>query len=111
WAQMGDANASIPTPQPVLPRPMFGAAPTVAARTSIAWVAEVALEAGIDARVQRDVVPVEDTRRIGKADMVQNTATPRIEIDPDTFTVTVDGEVMEESPAEELPMAQRYFLF
>ena len=111
WAQMGDANASIPTPQPVLPRPMFGAAPTVAAQTSIAWVAEAALEAGIDARIERRVVPVADTRSVGKADMVENTATPRIEIDPDTFTVTVDGEVMEEAPAEELPMAQRYFLF
>ena len=111
WAQMGDANASIPTPQPVLPRPMFGAAPTVAARTSIAWVAEAAIEAGIDARIEREVVPVADTRSVGKADMVENTATPRIEIDPDTFTVTVDGEVMEEAPADELPMAQRYFLF
>ena len=111
WAQMGDANASIPTPQPVMPRPMFGAAPTVAARTSIAWVAEAAIEAGIDARIEREVVPVADTRSVGKADMVENTATPRIEIDPDTFTVTVDGEVMEEAPADELPMAQRYFLF
>ena len=90
---------------------MFGAAPTVAAQTSIAWVAEAALEAGIDARIERRVVPVADTRSVGKADMVENTATPRIEIDPDTFTVTVDGEVMEEAPAEELPMAQRYFLF
>ena len=111
WAQMGDANASIPTPQPVLPRPMFGAAPTVATQTSIAWVAEAALEAGIDARVERRLVPVADTRSVGKADMVQNTATPDIRIDPDTFTVTVDGEVMEEAPADELPMAQRYFLF
>lgn len=111
WAQMGDANASIPTPQPVLPRPMFGAAPTVAARTSIAWVAPAALEAGIDARVERELVPVGNTRQVGKADMIENTATPDIQIDPDTFTVTVDGEVMEEAPAEELPMAQRYFLF
>lgn len=111
WAQMGDANASIPTPQPVLPRPMFGAAPTVAAHTSIAWVAEVALEAGIEARIDREVMPVADTRSVGKADMVENTATPRIEIDADTFTVTVDGEVMVEAPAQELPMAQRYFLF
>ncbi len=111
WAQMGDANASIPTPQPVLPRPMFGAAPTVAAQTSIAWVAEAALEAGIDARVERQLVPVGNTRSVGKVDMVENTATPDIRIDPDTFTVTIDGEVMEEAPADELPMAQRYFLF
>jgi urease subunit alpha len=111
WAQMGDANASIPTPQPVLPRPMFGAAPTVAAATSIAWVAPAALDAGLEVDVARRLVPVADCRSIGKADMVENTATPDIRIDADTFTVTVDGEIMEEAPAVELPMAQRYFLF
>jgi urease subunit alpha len=111
WAQMGDANASIPTPQPVFPRPMFGAAPTVAAATSIAWVAPAALDAGLEVDVARRLVPVTDCRAVGKADMVENTATPNIEIDADSFTVTVDGEVMEEAPAAELPMAQRYFLF
>jgi len=111
WAQMGDANASIPTPQPVLPRPMFGAAPTVAAHTSVAWVAPAAIEQGVDANVARRLVAIENTRQIGKADMVENTATPDIRIDPDTFTVEIDGEVMTEAPAEELPMAQRYFLF
>ena len=111
WAQMGDANASIPTPQPVLPRPMFGAAPTVAAHTSVAWVAPAAIEHGVDANVARRLVAIENTREVGKADMVENTATPDIRIDPDTFTVEIDGEVMTEAPAEELPMAQRYFLF
>jgi urease subunit alpha len=112
WAQMGDANASIPTPQPVLPRPMFGAAPAVAARTSIAWVASAALEAGLDdLAVTRQLVAVKNCRNISKADLPENTATPEIAVDPDTFTVTVDGEVMTEAPAAELPMAQRYFLF
>ncbi len=113
WAQMGDANASIPTPQPVLPRPMFGAAPKVAARTSIAWVAEAAFDGDTlgNLAVDREFVAVKNCREVGKTDMVENTATPNIEVDPDTFTVTVDGEIMTESPASELPLAQRYFLF
>lgn len=112
-AAMGDANASIPTPQPVLPRPSFGAAPGVAAGLSVAWVAEAALDHGLADKlaVQRSLVPVANTRALGKSDMPENTACPEIGIDPDTFTVTVDGEVMTESPAVELPMAQRYFLF
>lgn len=113
WAQMGDANASIPTPQPVYARPMFGASPGVAPGISLAFVAPVALESGeLDGlRVARRFVPIESTRSVGKADMVNNTATPDIAVDPDTFTVTVDGEVMTEAPAAELPMAQRYMLF
>ncbi|WP_198950480.1 urease subunit alpha [Kineosporia sp. A_224] len=113
WAAMGDANASIPTPQPILPRPMFGAAPTTAAATSVHFVAPVALEDGLADRldVRRRLVAVEDVRARGKADMPQNTATPRIEVDPDTFTVRIDGEVWAQEPATELPMAQRYFLF
>ncbi len=111
WAQMGDANASIPTPQPVFPRPMFGASPMAAARTSVAWVAPVALESDLDVRVERELVACADTRAVGKADMVENTATPDISVDPDTFEVHVDGELMTEAPAAELPMAQRYFLF
>lgn len=112
WAQMGDANASIPTPQPVLPRPMFGAAPPVAAKTSVAWVAPAALEAGLGhLAVQRQFVAVKNCRSVGKADLPENDATPHIVVDPDTFSVTVDGELMTEDPAAELPMAQRYFLF
>ncbi|GAA0566737.1 urease subunit alpha [Actinomadura livida] len=113
WAAMGDANASIPTPQPVLPRPMFGAAPLTAASTSVHFVSPAAVDAGIADRlaVRRDLVPVKDTRGIGKRDMLLNGALPRIEVDPDTFTVSIDGDEVEPAPATELPMAQRYFLF
>ncbi|MFE7416647.1 urease subunit alpha [Rhodococcus sp. NPDC057529] len=113
WAAMGDANASIPTPQPVLPRPMFGAAPKAAAATSVHFVAPHALEDGLADRLDLDrrLVPVANVRSRGKADMPRNDAQPRIEVDPDTFTVRIDGEVWEEQPAAELPMAQRYFLF
>ncbi|UOT06079.1 urease subunit alpha [Rhodococcus opacus] len=113
WAAMGDANASIPTPQPVLPRPMFGAAPKAAAATSVHFVAPHALEDGLADRLDlsRRLVPVANVRSRGKADMPRNDAQPRIEVDPDTFTVRIDGDVWEEQPAAELPMAQRYFLF
>ncbi|GLW62876.1 urease subunit alpha [Actinomadura rubrobrunea] len=113
WAAMGDANASIPTPQPVLPRPMFGASPAAAAATSLHFVAPAALDAGLPDRlsVRRAFAPVKDTRRLGKADLPLNDALPRIDVDPDTFTVTVDGEEIEPAPVAELPMAQRYFLF
>jgi urease subunit alpha len=113
WAAMGDANASIPTPQPVLPRPMFGAAPAAAAATSVHFVSRQALEDGLADRlaVARRLVAVGDVRKIGKADMPLNDALPRIEVDPDTFTVRIDGDVWQEQPATKLPMAQRYFLF
>ncbi len=113
WAQMGDANASIPTPQPQLPRPMFGAAPGVAPGLSLAWVSGAALDDGLPDRlnVRRALVPIDDTRSVGKSDMVLNDAMPDIEIDADTFAVRIDGELITESPAETLPMAQRYFLY
>jgi urease subunit alpha len=113
WAQMGDANASIPTPQPQLPRPMFGAYGKVPALTSLHFVAPAALEAGLGDRlaIDRRLAAVSDTTRLTKADMPENTALPEIRVDPDTFTVTVDGEVWEPEPVRELPMAQRYFLF
>ncbi|MCU1645066.1 MAG: urease subunit alpha, partial [Nocardia sp.] len=113
WAAMGDANASIPTPQPVLPRPMFGASPAVAAGTSLHFVSEQAIEDGLAdrLRVNRKLVPVANVRKRTKAHMPRNDAMPRIEVDPDTFTVRIDGEVWAEEPATELPMAQRYFLF
>jgi urease subunit alpha len=111
WAAMGDANASIPTPQPVMARPMFGA--TVAGALSVSWVAPAALDDGLPdrLRVTRRLLPVGDTRRRGKADLPENTAIPHIEVDPSTFTVRVDGEVVEPHPAEVLPLAQRYALF
>ncbi|UGT56332.1 urease subunit alpha [Nocardia asteroides] len=113
WAAMGDANASIPTPQPVLPRPMFGAAAPAAAATSLHFVSEQAIDDGLADRldIRRKLAPVKNVRAVTKADMPHNDAMPRIEVDPDTFTVRVDGEVWTEQPATELPMAQRYFLF
>ena len=109
-AQMGDANASIPTPQPV-PPVHVRRRPVVAAKTSVAWVSPLAFEHGIEAAITRPLVAVGNCRSVGKDDMVENTARPDIAVDPDTFTVTIDGDVIEEAPAEELPMAQRYFLF
>ncbi|KUI31947.1 urease subunit alpha [Mycobacterium sp. IS-1742] len=113
WAAMGDANASIPTPQPVLPRPMFGAAPASAAATSVHFVSPQAVEDGLADRldIRRSLVAVKNCRQVGKAQMPLNDALPRIEVDPDTFTVRIDGDVWQEQPATELPMAQRYFLF
>lgn len=113
WAAMGDANASIPTPQPVLPRPMFGAAPAAAVATSVHFVAPQAIEDGLADRVdvRRKLAAVKNVRRIGKAQMPHNDALPHIEVEPDTFTVRIDGQVWQELPAVELPMAQRYFLF
>ena len=113
WAAMGDANASIPTPQPVLPRPMFGAGPVAAAATSVHFVAPAAIEDGLAERldIRRKLVPVGNVRQVGKAQMPLNDALPAIEVDADTFTVRIDGEVWAEQPAAELPMAQRYFLF
>ncbi len=112
-AAMGDANASIPTPQPVWSRPMFGSHPKVAGATSVAFVALAAIEDGLQDRlaVRRSLVAVRDTRRLSKEDLPNNTARPEILVDPDTFQVRVDGTVVTEQPATELPMAQRYFLF
>ncbi|MGH3612213.1 MAG: urease subunit alpha [Pseudonocardia sp.] len=112
WAAMGDANASIPTPQPVLARPMFGAAPLVAAATSVNFVAPVALEAGLDhLGLTKRTAAVADTRRVRKSDMIGNDATPDVKVDPDSFAVRIDGELVEPAPVDRVPMAQRYFLF
>jgi urease subunit alpha len=113
YAQMGDANAAIPTPQPTLPRPMFGAYGVVPAQTSVAFVAPAAIDALLGDRIgcKRALAPVAGTRSVSKADMPLNDALPRIEVEPDTFTVRIDGEVVEPDPVTELPMAQRYFLF
>jgi urease subunit alpha len=110
---MGDANASIPTPQPVLPRPMFGAFGRAAPATSLAFVAPAALDGGLADRLalDRPLVAVGDCRGVTKADLPNNAATPDIRVDPDSFTVTIEGEPVEAQPVEVLPMAQRYFLF
>jgi urease subunit alpha len=111
WAQMGDANASIPTPQPVLGRPMFAGSGRAAAERSVAFVAPAALESVGSLGLLRAVRAVSDTRRLTKADMPENSALPSIRVEPDTFRVWVDGEEIEPRPARTLPMAQRYFLF
>ncbi|MFF7651447.1 urease subunit alpha [Streptomyces sp. NPDC007983] len=113
YAQMGDANASIPTPQPVLPRPMFGAVGQAPAANSLNFVTRAALDDGLADRLGlgKRFVPIRGTRGVTKADMRENDAMPRVEVDPDTFTVTIDGDPVEPAPAAELPMAQRYFLF
>jgi urease subunit alpha len=113
WAQMGDANASIPTPQPVFARPMFGASPRAASAISLTFVAGAALDDGLADRLalSRRLVASTNTRSLGKTDLPENAAMPTIAVDPDTFAVRIDGELIEEQPATELPMAQRYFLF
>lgn len=113
-AAVGDPSASVPTPQPVLPRLGFSVKSSAAASTSVAFVAEVAIEDGLAERlpgVRRPLVAIQNVRSRGKRDLPENTAMPRIEVDPDTYAVTVDGELIDHEPAEELPMTQRYFLF
>ncbi len=113
WSVMGDANASIPTPQPVLYRPMFGAFGRATQSTSLTFVSAAALEREIPKQlgIEKKSVAVAHCRDIGKADMIHNDATPNIEVDPETYEVRVDGELLTCEPAKVLPMAQRYFLF
>ncbi|MEM0936111.1 MAG: urease subunit alpha [Pseudomonadota bacterium] len=112
-AQMGDPNASIPTPQPVYSRPMFGAMGRAVERSAVAFVSGAAQAAGIGASLglARETVAVTGIRSVTKADMVMNAATPQIEVNPETYEVRADGELLTCAPATELPMAQRYFLF
>ena len=113
-AQMGDPNASIPTPQPVHYRSMFGAYGRARTGTSLTFVSGAAVEGGLAARlqVQKKLVAVENTRGgIGKKSMIHNDATPDIQVDPETYSVTADGVLLVCEPADRLPMAQRYFLF
>ena len=111
-AAMGDANASIPTPQPVHYRPMFGAFGK-ALRTSVTFVSQAALDNPEVAALQlgKPLVAVRQTRQLRKSDMVHNAATPKIDVDPETYAVRADGELLACEPASVLPMAQRYFLF
>jgi urease subunit alpha len=113
-APMGDPNASIPTPQPVHYRPMFGAFGRSCEESSVSFVSRASLDAGLAERLglRRTLLPVSNTRgRIGKASMVHNDLTPRIEVDPETYEVRANGELLTCEPAEVLPLAQRYFLF
>ena len=108
-AQMGDPNASIPTPQPVYTRPMFGAFGGSVHRSAVTFVSQAA-ELG-ELGLRKETVAVENTRAIGKRDMRLNDATPVIEVDPETYEVRADGALLTCAPAAELPLAQRYFLF
>jgi len=113
WAQMGDANASIPTPQPVHGRPMFAAFGGATCATALTFVSQVAHERGIAEQLglRKRVVAVSGTRKIGKKDMKLNDALPRMQVDPETYEVRADGELLTCEPAHELPLTQRYFLF
>ena len=113
WAAMGDPNASIPTPQPVLYRPMFGAFGRARAAAAVTFVSKAALAQDVPRRLglARRVVAVGRCRAIGKRDMIHNDALPRIEVDPETYEVRADGELLTCEPVAVLPMAQRYFLF
>lgn len=110
---MGDPNASIPTPQPVFYRPMFGALGKANAECCLTFVSQTALESGIKQRLglAKQVVAVANCRNISKKDLIHNGETPQIEVDPETYTVTVDGAKVTCEAAAELPLAQRYFLF
>lgn len=111
-AQMGDPNASIPTPQPVHYRMMFGAFGG-GLKTSLTFVSQAAFEAGVGAQLglSKTVTPVRNTRGLRKRDMILNGATPKMEVDPETYEVRADGELLVCEPAVVLPLAQRYFLF
>jgi urease subunit alpha len=113
WAAMGDPNASIPTPQPMLYRPMFGSFGRAMTSTGVTFVSQVAFDAGIARRLslQKAAVPVKRCRAIGKKDMIHNDAVPKMEVDPESYEVRADGELLTCEPATVLPMAQRYFLF
>jgi urease subunit alpha len=113
WSVMGDANASIPTPQPVIYRPMFGAYGGALHRTSLTFLSKAALKAGIPGKLslKKTAVAVNRCRGLTKRDMVNNDALPRIEVDPDTYEVRADGQLLTCEAAQVLPMAQRYYLF
>lgn len=113
WSAMGDPNASIPTPQPVLFRPMFGGFKAATAPTAITFVSQAAITAGLPQALglKKIIKPVRNCRRIGKKNMIHNNATPNIEVDPETYEVRVDGELITCEPASVLLLAQRYFLF
>jgi len=112
-AQMGDPNASIPTPQPVYSRPMFGAYGRAVEHSAVIFVSGAAQAAGVRQTLglAKQTVAVRNTRTIGKKDLILNSALPKIEVNPETYEVRADEELLTCQPAEVLPMAQRYFLF
>ncbi|MCY4007519.1 MAG: urease subunit alpha [Rhodobacteraceae bacterium] len=113
-APMGDPNASIPTPQPVHYRPMFGALGKARSRAAVSFVSQAAIDLGVDETLglTRDLVPVVNTRAgIGKSAMIHNATVPKIDVDPETYEVRADGTLLTCAPADVLPLAQRYFLY
>jgi urease subunit alpha len=112
-AQMGDPNASIPTPQPVYTRPMFGAMGRAVEHSAVIFVSEAAQAADVASKygLSKSTLAVNHTRNIGKSNMVLNTAKPEIDVNPETYEVRANGELLTCEPATELPMAQRYFMF
>jgi urease subunit alpha len=113
WAAMGDPNASIPTPQPVFGRPMFGHYGRTPASLSLSFVSQAAYERGLAQQLslEKRLAPVQNCRAIGKKDLIHNNALPRIEVNPETYEVRADGQILTCEPARVLPLAQRYFLF
>ncbi len=112
-ANMGDPNASIPTPQPTYYRPQFASHGKATLSTSVTFVSESFLQEGRERELNlgKRLVSVKNTRNISKKDLVLNDATPKIEVDPETYTVKADGKVLTCEPATVVPLAQRYFLF
>jgi urease subunit alpha len=113
WAQMGDPNASIPTPQPSYMRPMFGARGRAVGSTSVAFVSRRSLEEGAvqELGLAKRLVPVAKCRGLGKRDMKLNDALPKLRVDPETYEVRADGVLLQCPPAPRLALAQRYCLF
>ena len=110
---MGDPNASIPTPQPVHYRPMFGAFGRAREATSVTFVSQAFMQTDIASqlRLAKRMVPVKDCRHVTKHDMILNSYLPEMEVDPETYEVRADGQLLTCEPAEVLPLAQRYSLF
>ena len=110
---MGDTNASIPTPQPVYSRPMFGAYGRAVERSAVLFISAAAQADGLRGAIglQKQTLAVKNTRNIGKADMIHNAAMPLIEVNPETYEVRADGELLICEPARDLPLAQRYFMY
>jgi urease subunit alpha len=113
WSQMGDPNASIPTPQPSWGRPMFASFGRSKLSSNITFLPQAAINDGLPARLklEKRIEAVRNCRSIAKRDMMHNDATPKIEVDAETYEVRADGELLTSEPAKELPMTQRYFLF
>jgi urease subunit alpha len=113
WAAMGDPNASIPTPEPVIYRPMFAAYGRAIGETSVTFLSKAAYDSGIHNHLglSRKAVAVSKCRGLSKSDMINNNYLPKMHVDPDTYEVRANGELLTCEPSRELPLAQRYFLF